>query len=42
LIETINALRGAVSLVFIAHERPPNLHCDKVVNLDARSGRGDG
>jgi subfamily B ATP-binding cassette protein HlyB/CyaB len=33
LIETINALRGSVSILFIAHECPQALRCDRVVRL---------
>lgn len=33
LIETINSLRGAVSILFIAHECPHALRCDRVVQL---------
>src|SRR5690606_22172406 len=33
LIETINALRGSVSILFIAHEQPAGLRCDRVVRL---------
>ena len=33
LIETVNSLRGSVSVLFIAHECPPGLQCDRVVRL---------
>jgi ATP-binding cassette, subfamily B, bacterial HlyB/CyaB len=33
LIETINGLRGAVSILFIAHECPLALQCDQVIRL---------
>jgi subfamily B ATP-binding cassette protein HlyB/CyaB len=39
LIETINGLRGRVSILFIAHERPAALHCDEVVQLRAPESR---
>jgi ATP-binding cassette, subfamily B, bacterial HlyB/CyaB len=40
LIDTINGLRGRVSILFIAHERPATLECDRVVRL-AVGGGGD-
>ena len=33
LVETINRLRGTVSILFIAHECPAALQCDQVVRL---------
>jgi subfamily B ATP-binding cassette protein HlyB/CyaB len=33
LVETINGLRGMVSILFIAHECPPALRCDQVIRL---------
>jgi subfamily B ATP-binding cassette protein HlyB/CyaB len=38
LIETINALRGSISILFIAHECPAALRCDRLVRLSASRG----
>ena len=40
LARTINALKGAVTLVFIAHQLPRGLELDQIVRLDALPGAG--
>jgi subfamily B ATP-binding cassette protein HlyB/CyaB len=37
LIATINALHGSISVLFIAHELPAGLRCDRVVRLGAEA-----
>jgi len=41
VIETVNALRPQVGVLFIAHELPAHLQCDRIVRLDTRPNAGD-
>jgi len=38
VVETVNGLRERVGVLFIAHELPEGLRCDRVVRLDAGAG----
>lgn len=42
LIETVNGLRGRLSIVFIAHELPPGLRYDRLIELKDLEASQDG
>jgi len=42
VIDTVNELRGQVGVLFIAHELPEGLRCDRIVRLDMKLLAGEG
>jgi subfamily B ATP-binding cassette protein HlyB/CyaB len=36
---TVNALKGKVTILFIAHALPKTLHVDQIVRIDERANR---
>ncbi len=40
LAQTINRIKGKVTIVFITHQMPPGLATDRVIDLGANSGNG--